>query len=362
MPRSRRGVFVGFSPQHSSLVGLVLNLSSQAITSCFHLVFDDLFSTVHCNDDEPPKAWNELVTSRFSRVQNHTDDDIEYPLDEVWTEHDTRASTDNARRRSEVIVAQQPAEQLTVEREEEPNQQQHLTPDTPQRESPQLQRELPMIQREPPTSPQITSNRIRFRDNISRLVFDPDSMPNQTNRTPTRVSTPTTTPVPNLRRSSRASKPVDRYTDNDFGPHSQWKTSNVKAMAAVITSYHWKPDEWTKISALPATIDRESVIDKVQPHAFAAMQHTKNPDLPTYAEAMSGDHAEDYWEAMRKEIANLVKRNVWEVVPRSTVPEGVKTVPGTWSFRCKRRPSGDFLKFKARWCLRGDIMKRNIIN
>ena len=58
-----------------------------------------------------------------------------------------------------------------------------------------------------------------------------------------------------------------------------------------------------------ATIDRESVIDKVQPHAFAAVQHTKNPDLPTYAEAMSGDHAEDYWEAMRKEIANLVKRN-----------------------------------------------------
>ena len=83
----------------------------------------------------------------------------------------------------------------------------------------------------------------------------------------------------------------------------------------------------------------ESVIDKVQPHAFAAMQHTKNPDLPTYAEAMSGDHAEEYWEAMRKEIANLVKRNVWEVIPRSSIPEGVKTVPGTWSFRCKELSS-----------------------
>ena len=120
MPRSRRGVFVGFSPKHSSLVGLVLNISSKAITSCFHLVYDDLFSTVHCNDDEPPKAWNELVTSRFSRVQHHTDDDIDYPLDEVWTEQDTRASEDNNRRRSAVIIAQQRSEQATVEREVNP--------------------------------------------------------------------------------------------------------------------------------------------------------------------------------------------------------------------------------------------------
>ena len=68
MPRSRRGVYVGLSPHHSSLVGLVLNLSSRAITSCFHLASDELFSTVHCNDDEPPKVWNELVTSRLSLI------------------------------------------------------------------------------------------------------------------------------------------------------------------------------------------------------------------------------------------------------------------------------------------------------
>ena len=45
----------------------------------FTWFLDDLFSTVHCNDDEPPQAWNELVTSRFARVQNYTDDEIEYP-------------------------------------------------------------------------------------------------------------------------------------------------------------------------------------------------------------------------------------------------------------------------------------------
>ena len=180
MPRSRRGVFVGFSPKHSSLVGLVLNLSSQAITSCFHLVFDDLFSTVHCNDDEPPEAWNELVTSRFSRVQHHTDDDIEYPLDEVWTEHDERTSEVNEQRRSAVIVAQQRYAQAAVEREEDNSVQQPPAPAPRLSIDPQtqFQRETPtQPQKETPTVQQSASNRIRFRDNISRLIFDPDSMP-----------------------------------------------------------------------------------------------------------------------------------------------------------------------------------------
>ena len=45
-PRSRRGVFVGFSTLHSSEVSLVLNLQTGSITPQYHVVFDDCFSTV----------------------------------------------------------------------------------------------------------------------------------------------------------------------------------------------------------------------------------------------------------------------------------------------------------------------------
>jgi hypothetical protein len=58
-PRSRRGLFLGYSPHHSSDVPLVLNLQTGSISPQFHVVFDDSFSTVHSisSDDEPPDFW-----------------------------------------------------------------------------------------------------------------------------------------------------------------------------------------------------------------------------------------------------------------------------------------------------------------
>ena len=45
-PRARRGMFVGYSKQHSSLVPLGLNITTGKITPQFHVVFDDKFETV----------------------------------------------------------------------------------------------------------------------------------------------------------------------------------------------------------------------------------------------------------------------------------------------------------------------------
>ena len=72
---------------------------------------------------------------------------------------------------------------------------------------------------------------------------------------------------------------------------------------------------------------------------------------------MSGDHAEHYIEAMGIEVDALTKRETWELVPRSSIRDS-SVIPGTWAFRCKRRPDGSFRKFKARYCVRGDIEKR----
>ena len=50
--RSRRGAFMGFSPKHSTLVGLFLNIRTHSITPQFHVVFDDTFSSVHSNEED----------------------------------------------------------------------------------------------------------------------------------------------------------------------------------------------------------------------------------------------------------------------------------------------------------------------
>ena len=45
-PRSKRTMYTGTSPMHASTVPLVLNPDSRAITTAFHVVFDDWFATI----------------------------------------------------------------------------------------------------------------------------------------------------------------------------------------------------------------------------------------------------------------------------------------------------------------------------
>ena len=67
--RSRRGVNMGFNKIHSTKVKLVLNLLTGSISPQFHVVFDDMFSTVMSSTAADPEVWIRLVTSRNSRIQ-----------------------------------------------------------------------------------------------------------------------------------------------------------------------------------------------------------------------------------------------------------------------------------------------------
>jgi hypothetical protein len=73
-PRSRRGVFVGFSTLHSSDVPLVLNLQTGSITPQHHVVFDDHFSIVSSveRETDPPEHWADLCLEQSTYIP--TDD------------------------------------------------------------------------------------------------------------------------------------------------------------------------------------------------------------------------------------------------------------------------------------------------
>ena len=63
-PKARRGQFLGFSRDHSSSIGLLRNLQTGYISPQFHVVFDELFTTVH-SVDEDDQTWIELfLTAR----------------------------------------------------------------------------------------------------------------------------------------------------------------------------------------------------------------------------------------------------------------------------------------------------------
>jgi hypothetical protein len=75
-------MFMGLSKQHASEVPLVLNLGTGSITTQFHVVFDDLFTTVPYieRDNEAPEHWAELCLENSTHIMldsppEHLNDD-----------------------------------------------------------------------------------------------------------------------------------------------------------------------------------------------------------------------------------------------------------------------------------------------
>jgi len=51
---------MGYSPNHASSVGLILNLQTGLVMLQYHVVHDDLFKTVYADGADPPQEWYEL--------------------------------------------------------------------------------------------------------------------------------------------------------------------------------------------------------------------------------------------------------------------------------------------------------------
>ncbi len=60
-------------------------------------------------------------------------------------------------------------------------------------------------------------------------------------------------------------------------------------------------------------------------------------------------------KAANDEIQSLQKNGTWKVVPISYAK--TRILPGTWVFRRKRAPEGTISKYKARYCVRGDLQE-----
>ena len=59
---------------------------------------------------------------------------------------------------------------------------------------------------------------------------------------------------------------------------------------------------------------------------------------------------------MDDEIQSLLRRDTWEIVSRKSVADH-NVLPGTWSFKCRRKPDWKIRKFKAQYCVRGGFQK-----
>ncbi len=79
---SKRGILCGLSTIHSSEVPQILNLTTGSITTQFHVVFDDLFTTVSSveREEDPPSHWNNLCLEQTEFIPI----DTPMPLSPDW--------------------------------------------------------------------------------------------------------------------------------------------------------------------------------------------------------------------------------------------------------------------------------------
>ena len=77
----------------------------------------------------------------------------------------------------------------------------------------------------------------------------------------------------------------------------------------------------------------------------------RDPDTPTFHQAMASDDADKYIAAMKEEITNLQRMKTRELVDRHP---NMNVLKGTWAFRLKRTPDGVAYRYRSRFCVRGD--------
>ena len=124
------------------------------------------------------------------------------------------------------------------------------------------------------------------------------------------------------------------------GKFSSTRYINEVFLAAVIPLN--KLDDHDTVLCYQAELetDMETFESNVTDPRVYAAKYNKKPvdqDTPTFHQAMSGEDADKYIEAMKEEIANLQRMNTWELVDRTVQ---MKVLKGTRAFRLKCTPDG----------------------
>jgi hypothetical protein len=91
----------------------------------------------------------------------------------------------------------------------------------------------------------------------------------------------------------------------------------------------------------------------VAPSIYAAAASDLNTLF--YDQAMADEHADKWRAAAEAEIRTLEHMGTWIDVPVTEAND--KILPGTWAYRRKRSLDGEIKKFKAHYCVRGDLQE-----
>jgi Reverse transcriptase (RNA-dependent DNA polymerase) len=322
-PRSRRGQFLGLSSEHSSNIGLILNLRTGYVSPQFHVVYDDLFQTVpNAENGGLPfdeAIWDDLFRNQRERYIDE-DEDAENipPLHQDWLdpdEIDDRQAREH--RRFARRYGRQPGQVDPEQGRQQREVQQPVAPPAQNDEGDAGQDE-----QEDPAQQQQDEE---------------------------------------IRRSQRTRRPRIRLIEEMHSSTSY--LSKRKVRTGALNNAFLNDLDWSSFKALTKSADlmemvkvmqdytdpKTGLVEEWHPMAFASLANAS--DNPNYHQAMNGPDSDGYRIAMEQEIDTLLNKDSWQEVNRTS---NMNVLDSTWAFKCKRFPDGSVRKLKARFCVRGD--------
>ena len=303
--RSRIGIYLGPSPQHSRSVALVLNITTGRVAPEFHITVDSKFHSVKnsTRQERPKVEWMEAA--------HFTDKEMEKTK---------KAKSGESQR--EVRSQGQP-----------PNNQ--PTQDLPPRESEQLPIEVPEGAPNPPTIDQGQGQQ-EPDPPAPAPAPEPEPSPAEEPAPAPEADPPRVEQTP-LRRSRRQKKNPVRL---------------IEAMNAEIESL----DVPFELFALQAMFPNE-VEDPID---IFALKASNDPDTMYHHEAMKEPDAKRFMEAMEKEVTDQIDDGVLELIRISDLPKNARLLPAVWQMKRKRDiKTREILKWKARMNIDGSRMVKN---
>ena len=320
--RSRLGMYMGLSNQHSSSVGRILNLQTGNVSPQYHVIHDEQFTSVHGTlSDELFDAgeWNSLI--KLDPPVNYVDP-------------------------NDVVDGHPPFERMYEDflHDNNPNH--------------------PVIDQSAGSGGEEDSS--DNDDDFDPFDFSNDQQieeattPSRTTRSgKSYMSTAyslsnTPTPQPMTSNSYTASQ-RDRFMAGG-APNSKIRAHELES--EFTQGLDWSKDcehksyfaKRTFAEIMKSYDPIEGTVESWNPLAFAAKTH--DADLPSFQQALNGPRRKGFIEAMKKEITTLINMDTWTVVKKQP---WMKVTPLTWVLRIKRTAGGLISKLKARICVRGDL-------
>ena len=374
--RARLAQFLGFNPKYSSTVGIVRNIATGYCSTQFHVVYDQLFTTVASSRlVDLTETWIDLLQTSRENLASELDEKLP-PFDPVWLPPDElpASSTRHSNKRHRPTHQEAPMDDSSSSSSstssDDNNDDVTGFHDEPTPAAPHDERDAPL-----PHSIQLPAGSPDYQ-NQGELGPPKQGEPAPPHKlqSPSPSSTPIKQPV--LRRSHRQQRPNVRF--KEFVNHDviDFEDDDIADMFSIPRTPHLpSPDRWIDWHSTPK-LTKDSIVNTFNamldhmtcpltgeihyqhPWMYAARLRTQKEFEPTYREicGMPEGPTKDGWlESMKTEADTIFhKRQAFKLVPKDPTKH---LIPLMWRFITKFLPDGSEKKKKARLVVRGDLQR-----